>query len=173
MVEKVERSRVSKAVYIVPGVIALVFLAIAGFYHVRIQNLTPIVSTESGIASSFVYSDARRNLEDYENSRMLFSILAVTSFIGPIILFHFIHGVLAPFTNDIVRPAAKGAAFTAGKVTARTMKAVDRFAPPSSPIAHRNLSTADELRKWADLRAEGLISEEEFQKMRGAILGER
>lgn len=32
-------------------------------------------------------------------------------------------------------------------------------------------STADELRKWADLRDEGLVTEEEFQKMRDKLVG--
>jgi len=71
----------------------------------------------------------------------------------------------------VIAPAARAVAVAAKKVGSQAVEAVDRLAPTPNPIARGPLSTADELRKWVDLRDQGVVSEEEFLKMRAAILG--
>ncbi|WP_183253686.1 hypothetical protein [Brevundimonas basaltis] len=54
---------------------------------------------------------------------------------------------------------------------ARAASEIKRAIPRQPTLAGGRLSTADELRKWTALREEGLVSEEEFLKMREKLLG--
>lgn len=54
---------------------------------------------------------------------------------------------------------------------ARAAGEIKRAIPRQPTLAGGRLSTADELRKWTTLRDEGLVSEEEFLKMREKLLG--
>jgi len=48
---------------------------------------------------------------------------------------------------------------------------INKAIPRQPTTGLGRLSTADELRKWSDLRDEGLVTEEEFQKMRDKLVG--
>lgn len=50
-------------------------------------------------------------------------------------------------------------------------KSIKKAMPRQPTIGGGRLSSADELRKWTELRKEGLVSEEEFQKMRDKLVG--
>lgn len=65
--------------------------------------------------------------------------------------------------SEVVRSVSSGLAAAATSIK----KAIPRQ-PTTGGGRH---STADELRKWADLRDEGLVTEEEFQKMRDKLVG--
>lgn len=49
--------------------------------------------------------------------------------------------------------------------------AINKGLPRQPTTGLGRLSTADELRKWVDMRNEGLVTEEEFQKMREKLVG--
>lgn len=119
------------------------------------------------------YQGELDKIETLRNWRNGFLIAAVVISVLPILAVLYVRYVLTPFARDVFVPGLKKTAVEAGKLTARTVKAVDRFAPAPNPIAKGNLSTADELRKWSDLKTEGVITEEEYLKMRAAILGKK
>lgn len=50
-------------------------------------------------------------------------------------------------------------------------EAIGKVLPRQPTVGKNGLSTADELRKWNSLKDEGLVTEEEFQKMREKLLG--
>lgn len=68
-----------------------------------------------------------------------------------------------PLRNSAGVPVAEklGSALTAAK----------KRLEPGPVVGLGRLSTADELRKWAELHDQGLITDEEFARMRGKLLG--
>lgn len=61
------------------------------------------------------------------------------------------------------------------RLTAKTLKFISRRPEPSAPIISREALTsyshADELAKWSGLRDKGVLSEEEFTRIKTKLLG--
>lgn len=69
--------------------------------------------------------------------------------------------------------ASKRARALANSLTERGLEFVDQLRDPSPQVTKGNLSVADELRKWANLRDEGLVTEHEYLAARSQLLGSK
>lgn len=75
--------------------------------------------------------------------------------------------------GDKTSEATSVAAEEAGKLAARGYMAAKALAEPSPIVGRSGLKTysvADELAKWSKLREEGVVSQEEFEEARAALL---
>lgn len=68
-----------------------------------------------------------------------------------------------------IDPYEVGRSVRSGLVAAAT--SINKAIPRQPTTGGGRHSTADELRKWSDLRDEGVVTEEEFQKMRDKLVG--
>lgn len=104
-----------------------------------------------------------------------------TNFLGGYVIIAVITGALIA-TAMLVRDATKGIAHRVAERRASNPEpilskiagaadAVSKVLPRQPTMGGGRLSTADELRKWAALKEEGLITEEEFVRMREKLLG--
>ncbi len=95
----------------------------------------------------------------HRRNAVLFLAIALLAF--PFLV-SLIEGVLRKITrhaHDLVQDYAPA-----------VRKAASRLTDNSPPISRGNVSTADELRKWTELRDNGVVTEDEFQAMRSKLL---
>lgn len=92
-------------------------------------------------------------------------VLSVTALFATMV---FLRDVIALAERKIAE--RKAAAEPLSTKIARVADAIDRARAPKVSLDGGRHSTADELRKWTALRDEGLVSEEEFAKMRSQLL---
>lgn len=115
------------------------------------------------------YSRAQWQAQEMADRRDVFAIVAAALLFLPFLIHGLVHAIrrCAQQLEQAGRKAGPHLANATAVVIAKSRELSDN----KVAISRGNLSTADELRKWADLRSEGLISEEEFIKMRTKILG--
>ncbi|MEN5363879.1 SHOCT domain-containing protein [Brevundimonas intermedia] len=146
------------------------------------------LSTNTG--QGFRLSDEYSQNEDARNARLNMEIFAARqeaddwamrfiAYVGGVILLSGLIFVVAPSLERAAhkRPAPQREDFTELTELGRKTKAgitaaassINKAIPRQPTVG--GLSTADELRKWEELRKEGLITDTEFRKMRDKLVG--